>query len=330
VLRIGVLGAAGIAPQALLRPARRRDDLDVVAVASRRPGAARTYAAEHGIATAYGSYDELFADPSIDVVYNALPPSEHAARTTEALSAGKHVLCEKPAAMTADEARAMVAAATAAGRRLLEAFHDHHHPLTAHVQGLVASGALGEIESVEGAFAVTIPFDPVSIRHDPTAGGGALMDLGCYPVHWLRSLIGEEPEVVAATATANQLGADESIEATLRFPSGVRGRVFASMRPEKRTASLVVHGERGSLEVDNPVLPHRGHSMRTTIDGVASTWTVGGRETYDYQLDALVRAVVDGEAVATEGADIVANMTVIDAVYAAAGWRRPERVRSAR
>lgn len=319
MLRIGVLGAAGIAPQALLRPARRRDDLAVVAVASRRPAAAQAYATEHGIATAYGSYDALLADESIDVVYNALPPSEHAARTIEALSAGKHVLCEKPAATTADEARAMVAAAVANDRRLLEAFHDHHHPLTAHVRDLVASGALGEVERVEGSFAVRIPFDPVSIRHDPKAGGGALMDLGCYPVHWVRSVIGEEPVVLSATASPNPLGADDTIEATLRFPSGAHGRVFASMSPEQRVASLVVHGTRGSLEVDNPVLPHRGHSVRATIDGVPSTVTVGGRETYDHQLDALVRAVVDGEAVGTEGADIVANMTVIDAIYQAAG-----------
>jgi predicted dehydrogenase len=321
MLRIGVLGAAGIAPQALIRPARRRDDLAVVAVASRRHAVATAYAAEHQIPTAYGSYDELLADESIDVVYNALPPSEHARWSIAALEAGKHVLCEKPAAMNAGQATEMVAAAKRTGRRLLEAFHDHHHPLTGFVVEMVSSGRLGEIEEISASFTAPIPYDPVSIRHDPAAGGGALMDLGCYPIHWVRTTAGQEPEVLSASATPNALGADETIDAELRFPSGVTAQIHASMAAEKFAALLVVRGRRGTLEVENPVLPHLGHSIRTIIDGVAATRTVAGVETYDYQLDALVRAIVRGEDVDTEGAEIVANMKVIDAIYSAAGWR---------
>lgn len=321
MLRIGILGAAGIAPQAMIRPARRRDDLAVVAVASRRPEAAGAYAAEHGIPTSYGTYEELLADESIDVIYNALPPSEHARWTIAALEAGKHVLCEKPAAMNPEQATDMVDAAQRSGRRLIEAFHDHHHPLTAYVVELLESGRLGTIEQIDASFTAPIPYDPVSIRHDPSAGGGALMDLGCYPIHWIRTIAGQEPEVTSASAVPNPLGADETIEAHLRFPSGATARVYASMAADSFAASLVVRCTRGTIEVDNPVLPHLGHSVRTVIDGVAATQTVAGGETYDHQLDALVRAGEGGEDVATEGDDIIANAHVMDAIYRAAGWR---------
>jgi predicted dehydrogenase len=323
MLRIGVLGAARIAPQALLRPARRRDDLVVAAVAARRPGAAEAFAAEHGIPRAYGSYDELLADDEVDVVYNALPPSGHAPWSIAALEAGKHVLCEKPAAMNADEARAMVEASERTGRRLIEAFHDRYHPLFGYALGVRDRGVLGEIRSIEGAFDAVDPFDPASIQHDPATGGGALMDLGCYPVHWLRAFTGEEFEVVSAVGTVNPLGADLSIEAAVRFPSGIEGRVHATMASDHGDrAALVVRGTAGTLEIDNPVLPHNGHSVRLTAGGVGRTLTIGAGETYDYQLDALVAAVVRGESVPTEGDDLVGNMAAIDAIYRVAGWRR--------
>ena len=318
VLRIGVLGAAGIAPQAVIRPVRRRDDFVVAAVASRRPGAASSFAAEHGIPTAYDSYDELLADDSIDVVYNALPPSGHAPLTIAALEAGKHVLCEKPAAMDATEAAAMVEASRRTGRRLIEAFHDRYHPLTAHWLAVRDSGVLGDVQSLDAWFDVSIPYDAASIRHDPTVGGGALMDLGCYPVHWVRTFAGEEPDVVSATQLPNALGADQTTEAFLRFPSGIGARVHCTMDPVPFSAKLVARGTRGELVVDNPCLPHNGHSVTLTVDGVTRRTTIGTRETYDYQLDALAQAVLEGAPVPTEGADIVGNMMVIDAIYAAA------------
>jgi predicted dehydrogenase len=323
MLRIGILGAAGIAPQALIRPARRRDDVRVAAVASRRGVAAADYAETHGIPTAYGGYEALLADESIDLVYNALPPSEHARLSIAALEAGKDVLCEKPIAMNARQARQMADAAARTGHRLVEAFHDRYHPLTARVMLLLRDGSLGELHSIDAAFTVMIPFDPTSIRHDPAVGGGALMDLGCYPVHWLRSLSGEEPEVVEASYRPNPLGADETVQAILRFPSGVQGRVLASMADkEVFTASVVARGTRGTLEVDNLVLPHNGHSVRLTIEGVLRTFTVGADETYDYQLQAVIEALAGGPALPTEADDFVANMTTIDAIYSAAGLVR--------
>jgi predicted dehydrogenase len=292
-------------------------------MASRREAAAAAYAETHAIPVAYGAYEALLADESIDLVYNALPPSEHARLSIAALEAGKDVLCEKPIAMNALQARRMADAAARTGRRLVEAFHDRYHPLTAMVMQLLRDGSLGELHSIDAAFTVMIPFDPTSIRHDPAVGGGALMDLGCYPVHWLRSLLGEEPDVTEASYRPNPMGADESVRAVLRFPSGVRGRVMASMADnEVFDASIVARGTRGSLEVDNVVLPHNGHSVRLTVEELLRTFTVGADETYDYQLEAVVTALAGGLALPTEADDFVANMTTIDAIYGAAGLVR--------
>lgn len=321
--RIGILGAAGIAPQAVIEPARRRDDVVVHAVASRRPGVAAEYARKHRLAIGYDGYAALLADPDIDIVYNALPPSEHARWSIAALEAGKHVLCEKPFAMNAGEAEAMVGAARAAGRHLLEAFHDRHHPAFRHLMALDQAGALGRIKTVKAEFAASIPFDPKSIRHDPAAGGGALMDLGCYPVHWVRVLLGEEPDlVVAASGTRNPLGVDESITATLRFPSGILADVSCGMaKGTPFRALLTVQCERGSVEIENPVLPHRGHSIRERLGGGFRHHTVAGGTSYDFQLQALLDVLSGRAEPLTGGADAIGNMAVIDAIYEKAGFR---------
>jgi predicted dehydrogenase len=321
MIRIGILGAAGIAPQALIVPARRRDDLVVAAVASRSADTAVRYAATHAIAASYGSYDALIGQDDLDVVYVALPPSEHARWTIASLRAGKHVLCEKPITMNAREAAEVADVAEQTGRHVVEAFHDHYHPLTAYLAD--AASRLGRVRRIEAAFTADNPFFPGSIRHVPELGGGALMDLGCYPVHWVRAFLGAEPTVVSATYQPGPLGADESISAQLAC-GDVEIELSASMASGVPFAApFRVVGERGSVEVDNLVLPHRGHSVTVVVDGISRTSTVAGVETYDYQLDALVRAVARDERVATEAADYVANMTLIDAIYAAAGVPRP-------
>jgi predicted dehydrogenase len=315
---IGILGGAGIAPAALLRPALRRDDVAVVAVASRRN--AWEYADRFGIERAYGSYAELLADRDVDLVYNALPPSLHAQWSIAALEAGKHVLCEKPFTSNAADAERVVKTAERSGRRAIEAFHDHYHPLSVWVRDFLAADGLGAVRRVEAIFTGATPFDRASIRHDPALGGGALMDLGCYPIHWLRTALRAEPQVLAAQARLNPLGADLEVEATLEFPEGIMARVSASMDEGVPLAStLTVEGERGVLHVDNLVFPAQGHSIATEIDGVPRRRTVAGEETYDHQLAAVVDALSSGEPLPTEGQDPVRNMRVIDAVYAAAG-----------
>jgi len=324
MVAIGILGAAGIAPQAMIEPVRRRTDAVVHAVASRRPGAAADYAKKHKIANSYESYEALLADPAIDLVYNCLPPSLHARWSVAAMEAGKHVLCEKPFAMNAQEATVMVEASLATGKHLIEGFHDRHHPAFLHLLALKESGRLGQIRAIKAEFSVTIPFDPKNIRHDPAAGGGALMDLGCYPVHWIRTLLGEEPDmVVAATGTRTELGVDERITATLRFPSGVLADVTASMAKGTPYKALIsVDCEHGTVEIENPVLPHRGHSIRERFDGVFFQHTVAGGTSFDYQLDALIRVLGGSAQPLTGGADAIGNMAAIDAIYLRAGFAR--------
>ena len=318
-LRVGLMGAAGIAPAAVINPARRRNDVQLVAVASRRRAAG--FAEQHRIPTAYSRYEELLADDSIELVYIALPPSEHARWTIAALEAGKDVLCEKPMAMNASEAEKVLAAAQSTGKRAFEAFHDYYHPLQAWVRDFLESGALGSPVSVKATFNGANPFDPASIRHVPELGGGALMDLGCYPVHWVRTLFGE-PRITHATAKRNPLGADVWIEALAEFDGGVHGVVSASMGPDVTLeSSLTVVGEAGTLRVDNLVFPARGHSIRIERDGVTHISTVAGLDTYDHQLAAVIDGLRSGKSLPTEGSDYVNNMAAIDAIYAAAGIR---------
>lgn len=320
MLQIGILGAAGIAPRSLIQPARRRDDLHLAAVASRRPGSARAYADLHNIPRAYDSYDALLADPEITLVYNALPPAAHKEWTIRALEAGKHVLCEKPIAMNAPEAREMVAAADRAGRILMEAFHDRYHPAFNHVLAIWRSGRLGRIRSVLAEFHVDIPFDPKNIRHDPAQGGGAMMDLGCYPLHWLRSLIGGEPEILSAAAGLTPLGVDSRMEVELRF-GDIPARMVADIASPPFRGLLRVEGEDGVVELDNPCLPHKGHSLREWIGGDYREHTLAGGTTYDYQLDAFLTAVATGAPPLTGGADSIGNMEALDRIYAASGLR---------
>lgn len=326
MIRIGILGAAGIAPQALIRPVRRRNDMVVTAIAARSGSAAEEYARAHGIRISYDGYPALLADPDIDLVYVALPPSEHARWSIAALEAGKHVLCEKPFSMNAAEAADAVAVAERVGKHLIEAFHDHYHPLTAEVLGRIRSGELGEISSIEATFTADNPFSPTSIRHVPEIGGGALMDLGCYPVHWIREFGGAEPVVTGASYVPNPLGADMTIDASLRFDdgphAGATATLHASMAPGVAFAApVVVTGSAGTLRVENLVLPHKGHSITETVGGVARTWTVGARETYDHELDAVAAALATGEPAYTSGDDLIATMRLIDAIYAEAGVR---------
>ncbi len=322
-MRIGALGAARITPPALLEAAATLPEVEVVAVAARDRGRAAELAAAHGIETVHGSYAELVADDGLDAVYIALPPSEHARWSIAALEAGRHVLVEKPFACNADEARAMVAAAGRARRVLVEAFHWRYHPLAARMLELVPE--LGTLRHGEAVFRTAIPEG--DIRHARELGGGATMDLGCYPVHWLRTLVGAEPVVTGATATVGAPGIDVSCTADLRFPSGATGRVTSAMDGPAGPPEwwLRLEGDRGTLRAVNPCVSHLGNRLVVELaDGRRVDEEVTGRTTYSYQLEAFVAAVA-GAPAPTGGADAVANMVVIDAIYEAAGLGRRGR-----
>lgn len=318
---IGILGAAGIAPRSIIQPAHRRDDCRIHAVASRRRAAAEDYARLHAITKAYESYDDLLADPDITIVYNALPPAAHAEWSIRALKAGKHVLCEKALAMTASEAAVMVEAAEAAGRVLAEAFHDRYHPVFLHLLARKTSGALGEIRALRAEFHVDIPFDPHNIRHDPKQGGGAMMDLGCYPLHWLRSFMGEEPEILSAQAELTPLDVDQRMEVKMRFAGGIEAQLVADIASPPFRGLLRIEGEKGMIELDNPCLPHKGHSIREWFGDSYREFTLAAGTTYDYQLAAFVDAVENGTTLPTGGQDAIGNMKALDAIYVASGLR---------
>jgi len=320
-LRFGVLGAAKIVPDALTKPAAGSERAEVVAIAARDPERARAFAEEHGIAQVDASYEALIRNPDVDAVYNPLPASLHAEWTLKALEQGKHVLCEKPFAANASEAERMVAAAKESGLVLLEAFHYRYHPLADRIREVVASGVLGDLHRVEAAFCTPIP-DPEDIRYDLSLGGGATMDLGCYPIHWCRLVTGSEPAVLGAEAREEPCGIDVTMTAELRFPEGVHCKVHCSMAADVGIQLFVsAAGSKGELRADNPLVPHLGHKLRLTIDGTEKAEQVEGRTTYDHQLEAFVAAVLDGEEQPTGGRDGIANMRVIDAVYRAAGMQ---------
>jgi len=318
-LRIGILGAARIAPMALINPAKENTDVVVAAVAARDVTRARAFAAQHGIATVHGDYDALIADPGIDAIYNPLPNGLHGRWTRAALAADKHVLCEKPFTANAIEAREIAELADGSDRVVMEAFHYRYHPLTLRAEDIIASGELGTLERVEAALCFPLPKFS-DIRYDYSLAGGATMDAGCYAVHMARTFGGRSPEVVSARATLRDARVDRAMAAELRFPAGHTGRVRCSMwSPRLLQISARVIGERGELRIVNPVMPQAFHRLSVRSAKGRRTEHFGRRASYAYQLDAFAAAVLRGAPIKTTPHDAIDNMTVIDAIYSAAG-----------
>ncbi|MEO0997388.1 MAG: Gfo/Idh/MocA family oxidoreductase [Pseudomonadota bacterium] len=317
MIRIGLLGASRISREAVIAPAARIGGVEISCVAARDPARAKAFADEHGIPRVERDYAALLRSDAVDLVYNGLPPSEHMQWSIAALRAAKAVLCEKPFALNAGQARLMVEAAAQNGGILIEAFHYRFHPLFGRVLDVLRSGEIGAIRSLGGRFNVAIPFRRGELRYDSCLGGGAMMDLGCYPVHWVRTVMGEEPVVVSATRELHPSGVDTATSAELEFSGGVCARISCSMDerlPNRLDAELVVSGDRGRLTVVNPLAPHVGHEL--IVDSAAGTrrQVVNGHSTYYHQLEHVV-GVVNGERrQITGGPDAIANMSVIDAV----------------
>src|SRR3954470_2694353 len=227
-LRIGILGAARIAPMALVRPAKAVPEVTVAAIAARDPARAQSFAKKHGIARAHTSYDDLIADPEVNAVYIPLPNGLHAEWTLRAIDAGKHVLCEKPFTSNEKEARTVADAAAASGLVVMEAFHYRYHPLAEKMRAVVHDGALGDIRHVQTAMCFPLPLFK-DIRYNYDLAGGATMDAGCYAVHCLRLLGPGDPEVVAASAKLYGDKIDRAMVADFRFPGGATGRTETSM-----------------------------------------------------------------------------------------------------
>ncbi len=324
MIRIGILGAARIAPRGIVTPANETLGAEVVAVASRDLERARDFAAQHSIPLALGSYAELVVRDDIDLVYCALPPSAHREWCTAALESGKHVLVEKPFASNAQDAAQIVAAARAADRHVIEGFHYRFHPLFERALELLRSGSLGRIRRIEAVFNANLPDTPGELRYVEALGGGALMDLGCYCMHWIRTVAGEEPTVVRASARCGTPGVDLDVEAELAFTSGPTASLKCSMQPPDGVLRrrLRVHGDHGVLELENPVSPHAGATLSVEAENAPLPQiTSGGDTTFHYQLRHVIEVIEGRAQPLTGGEDAVGNMRALDAIYRAAGLR---------
>ncbi len=281
-IRIGILGAARIAPLALVNPAKGNAEVVVVAVAARDVSRAQSFATKHGIGRVHDSYDTLIADPDIDAVYNPLPNGMHGRWTRAALSAGKHVLCEKPFTANAAEARQIAATAAESGKVVMEAFHYRYHPLTLRIEEIIASGELGTLRRVEATMCFPLPKFS-DIRYNYSLAGGATMDAGCYAVHMVRTFGRATPEVVSAQAKLRDPQVDRAMAAELRFAEGHTGRVRTSMWSRRLLdMSAKVIGDDGELRVLNPVVPQLFHRLTVKSSSGRRVERLSRRASYAY------------------------------------------------
>jgi predicted dehydrogenase len=332
-IRWGVLGVAGIAVKKVI-PAMQKGERTIIAgIASRKIEKAQEAAAALGIAQAYGSYEELLADPSIEAVYNPLPNHLHIPWTVKAAEAGKHVLCEKPIALSAAEAETLIAVRDRTGVKIGEAFMVRTHPQWLRVRELVRTGAVGELRSIRTVFSY-YNVDPNNIRNMADIGGGAVMDIGCYPINISRFLFEREPARVSAIIDRDPvMRTDRLTSALFDFaPGQATFTCSTQMVPFQRVEVL---GTRGRIEIEIPFNAPPDKPTRIFVDDGSE---LGGRnarveefpvcDQYTIQGDQFSRAIQENLPVPVPVEDAVANMAVIDAVFAAADsgeWQTVEK-----
>lgn len=253
-LRIGVLGCANIARQ-FIRDVKPSKAVRVVVVASRNPETAKAFAAEQGVARFHGSYEALLADTDVDAIYLPLPNSLHAEWAMAAARSGKHVLCEKPLALSASDARAMFAEAKKHGVMLLEGYPWWFQPQTRELQRLLQGGVIGDVRSVQASFGFNLGNQPTNIRMKPEMGGGALLDAGSYPLSLIRLVMGEAPANVSAQANWSGTGVDISLTATLSYANGRRAQLSCAMDTAYHRRATIM-GSQGTIETE--YLNHTG------------------------------------------------------------------------
>jgi predicted dehydrogenase len=318
-LRWGVLSTARIGVEKVIPATQQGDRCEVVAIASRELAKAESVAKRLGIAAAYGSYEALLASPDVDVVYVALPNHLHAEWTIAAARAGKHVLCEKPLAMSSVEAQETVDVCRDAGVVLMEAFMYRLHPSWETARRIVAQGRLGRLQTVQSWFSY-YNADPGNIRNILKYGGGALMDIGCYSINLSRMLFGEEPSGVSATVVRDpQTGVDIVTSAILEFGEGVATFTCSTRcEPDQR---VHIYGSRGRLSIEVPFNIPTDRPVRLFLASGSSlptdqaeTITVAAANQYTLQAERFAAAVLDGAPVPTPPEDAVANMRVIEQV----------------
>jgi predicted dehydrogenase len=319
-LRIGVLGASRIAESAVVGPAAELGHR-LVAVAARDPDRAAVFAEKYGVERVLGSYAEVIDDPDVDVIYNPLANALHAPWNLAAIAAGKPVLTEKPFANNRAQAAEVATAADAAGVTVLEGFHYLFHPVTRRALQLAGDGTIGELRRVEVLMTMPTPADG-DPRWSLELAGGALMDLGCYGLHIMRTfgaLTGGAPKVAAARAVQHTPGVDASCDVELSFPGGVTGTSSHTMVSDAYRFTLQVFGSAGDVLVHDFIKPNADDRLSITTSEGTRVERLGKRASYTYQLEAFAAHVTDGAPLPIGTADAVANMALIDDAYRAAG-----------
>jgi predicted dehydrogenase len=330
-VRWGVLGVAKIATEKVIPAMQQGTMCRIAAIASRDSARAQAAAAKLGIPRAYGSYEALLADPDIEAIYNPLPNEWHVPWTEKALAAGKHVLCEKPIALDAEEARRLIAAREKSGKLVAEAFMVRFHPQWRRAREIVRAGAIGEVGAIQTLFTYRL-LDPGNVRNRPPGGGG-LYDIGCYAILTARYIFGDEPVRVAASLDLDpKFGTDRLASAILEFPGG-RHLTFTAATQLAGAQRVVIAGTAGRIEVKIPFNAPPDLAAEIVIDSGADLIGGGARsesfaacDQYTLQGDAFARAVRAEEPQAFGIEDAIANMKAIDACFRAAKSGRWESV----
>ena len=319
-LRWGLLSTARI-NKALIPPLRLSTRNKLVAVASRSQEKADAYAREKKIERAYGSYEALLRDPEIDVIYNPLPNHLHAEWSIRAVEAGKHVFCEKPLALTLADVDAMAAASNRTGKLISEAFAYRAHPHMLKIKEIVDSGQLGKLKMVHGSFSFVMT-NKDDIRWDPHMGGGALWDIGCYPLSFTRMLLGAEPLEVFGWQVTSPSGIDEVFAGQLRFPGDIYFQLDCSFKIPFHTFMEIV-GDEGTLSIPRPFNDMARKDLYLTRDGKTSTIIVKGPDPYLAEVEDFTNAILLNQSPVTTLADSRRNTAAILALLESAKTGKP-------
>ncbi|WP_336783915.1 Gfo/Idh/MocA family oxidoreductase [Paenibacillus illinoisensis] len=323
-LRWGILGSASIAKGSVIPGLQQSELNEVAAIASRDEEKAKQTADQLGIPQAYGSYEALLEDDSIDAVYIPLPNHLHREWTIRAAEAGKHILCEKPLALTEQEAREMAQACDDAGVLLAEAFMYRHHPRYDQIRDVIASGEIGEIRGIHSTFSFNNSGSAGNVRFKREWGGGALYDIGCYSISAARLLLGQEPSAVTVIGmfSPEHDHVDMMASGLLEFNDHVGVTFDSSMWAAFRN-TLEVLGSDGIIEVPSAFIsnPDRSSNFYVTAGGERREVEVPQVNHYSLQGDDMARAVLQGENMRFASSDAVANMKVLEACLRSAEER---------
>jgi predicted dehydrogenase len=329
-IRWGVLGAAKIAVTKVIPAMQLGEFSEVVAIASRDASKARETADKLGIAKAYGSYEELLGDPGVDAVYNPLPNHLHVPWSIRAAEAGKHCLCEKPVALNVAELKTLIAVQERTKVVIGEAFMVRSHPQWLRSRELVRSGSLGEVHAITGVFSY-FNRDPNNVRNNASWGGGALMDIGCYPIQISRFILSEEPLRVSGFIGRDpEFGIDRLTSGLLEFKSA--HAVFTCSTQMIARQKIEILGEKGRIEIEIPFNAQPERPTRIYIDHTGDLYGAGRKteefpacNQYTLQGDAFSQAILSGGEPPTPLSDSLGNLAVIDALFESARSGKAEK-----